>query len=153
MSSDQTPDTPATPDPDTGGSPPPPPEDDPTIVDFWNEPDREAKIRKQRNEERAASKALRERVDEFERAEVMRLAGDRLAKPDDLFLAASLDDMRDEGGRLSVEKAEQAIEATLKERPHWKRATLPDLHQGVRRGAPEPPSIGQAIKNAVRGGR
>lgn len=114
----------------------------------------------QRRRELRAAEAerdsLRERVVGYERDAVNRLAGERLANAEDLLLAVSLDDLRDDSGAVSAEKASAAIDAVLEQRPHWRKAEPepelprhPDVHNGARAPAPEPPlSFGTALKNS-----
>lgn len=115
-----------------------------------------AKYRKERNAAREERDALRSRWDDRDRADIDKLAADRLADPGDLWLSSSLDKMRAEDGTLDVGKASQEIDALLKAKPHYAKPAAPtpvDLHQGQRHtvAPPEPPSFGAAAKKALGG--
>ncbi len=92
---------------------------------------------------------MRSRLDDRDRADIERLAADKLADPGDLWLSSSIDAMRGEDGALDVAKASQEIETLLKAKPHWAKPGRVDLHQGVRQTADrqEPPSFGEALRS------
>ena len=83
----------------------------------------------------AAIGALRSEVDRLHREEAERLAATSMAAPADLWLVAELADLRDDTGRLDVEKARAKIEAVVADRPAWKRH-VPGFDGGARRTAP-----------------
>ncbi len=93
---------------------------------------------------------LRERVDDHDRREVERLAGEHLAEPADLWLASSLDVMRTDDGALDREKVGAELARVTSEKPHWSKANRPNFHQGARALPVEPPSFGQALKSGGR---
>ncbi len=118
---------------------------------------REAAMRRrQLREVEAERDALRSRLDDRDRQEVQRLATDRLADPDDLWLSTSLDAMRADDGTIDTDKAAAELERVLSEKPHWARKATPSaasFHAGPRGGvSPEPPSFGATVKRALRGG-
>jgi hypothetical protein len=93
---------------------------------------------------------LRVRVDQADRLEVERLAGDRLQNPSDLWLTASVADFRDENGELDAEKISERVDAVLAERPHW-RTPPADFGSGVRRPIQRSVSLGEAFKRSIAG--
>ncbi|MBF6298038.1 hypothetical protein IU459_10815 [Nocardia amamiensis] len=86
-------------------------------------PNREAaKWRKQLRTVEAERDGLRERVTAFERAEVERLAADRLADPADLWTGGvDLESLRGKDG-IDAAKVGKAVDAILRSHPHWQRA-------------------------------
>jgi hypothetical protein len=131
-----------------------------------DEPTREdvAELRREaasrRRELRAAEQewdALRARVAGYERDQITRLAGERLANGEDLLLAVQLDDLHDDQGALSEERINAAIDQVLEQRPHWGKAPPepefgsrhPEFHNGARETVHERKfSFGEALKNA-----
>jgi hypothetical protein len=93
---------------------------------------------------------LRVRVDQADRLEVERLAGDRLQNPADLWLTSAIADFRDEDGQLDAEKVSERVDAVLAERPHW-RTPAADFGSGVRKPIQRPASLGEAFKQSIRG--
>jgi len=115
-----------------------------------------AKRRRQLREAEGQRDALQARVDQYERSEVERLAGDLLEDPSDLFLTSSLDVMRDEEGRIDQDLVRAEITSLTEQKPHYRKAPdRPDMHQGARADASpdEGPSFGEALRNTLRGGR
>lgn len=108
-----------------------------------------AKRRRALRETEAERDGLREQLDTVHRQEVQRLAADRLENPADLFMVTDLDQMRGEDGLISPELAEQAIEATLRDRPHWRKPTMPDLHAGARQTVEPRPTFADLFKKSL----
>lgn len=109
--------------------------------------------RRQLRETEAERDALRTRVDGYDKAEIERRAAERMASPADVWLASSLDAMRDDDGQIDDAKVDAELSRIVEERPHWKKAKMPDLHQGAAIGAsiePPPPSFGEQLKKANR---
>ncbi|MGV9540732.1 hypothetical protein ACWDSF_05345 [Nocardia beijingensis] len=96
-----------------------------------------AKYRRQLRETETERDALRERVTAYERAEVERLAADRLADPSDLWTGGTdLEMLRGKDGAIDPAKVGKAIEGVLESHPHWQRTTRPrpavgSLHSGA----------------------
>ena len=100
--------------------------------------------------------ALRARVDASDAREVERLLADRLEVPADAWLDPefTLDAMRTRDGQIDLDLAEQAVAQLEGRHPHWvkkaepepPRPAHPDVHQGARQSAPEPPSFASALK-------
>ncbi len=69
-----------------------------------------------------------------------------------------MDDLRDDQGKVSPERVNEAIDGLLEERPHWSKPEpepeppdngYPDLHGGARQSPPSPgPSFGEMLKRA-----
>jgi hypothetical protein len=74
---------------------------------------------------------LRAEIDRMHRAEAERLATD-LQTPADLWMAASLDDMRDDDGRLDHERVKAKVADVLAAHPAW-RARSVSFDGGARR--------------------
>jgi hypothetical protein len=94
------------------------------------------RLRLREAEERLAERdgiigGLRGEVDRLHRLEAERLAGD-LATPADLWLAASVDDMRDDTGRLDSEKVKAKVGEVLADHPGWRKRG-PSFDGGARR--------------------
>jgi hypothetical protein len=79
---------------------------------------RDERYRQRLRESEAESTRLREIVESMQRAEVERLAADRLADSSDLFIKASLADMLDQD-RVDPAKVNAAIDRLLADHPHW----------------------------------
>lgn len=114
-----------------------------------------AKYRHRLRAAEAERDALAARLDARDRADIDKLAADRLADVSDLWTATSLDAMRSEDGMIDMEKAAAEIEALLAAKPHYAKPVADppvDLHQGQRMTAEPPrPSIGAAIKQSLGG--
>ncbi|WP_051046295.1 hypothetical protein [Nocardia asiatica] len=83
-----------------------------------------AKYRRQLRETETERDALRERVTAYERAEVERLAADRMADPSDLWTGGTdLETLRGKDGAIDPAKVGKAIEGVLESHPHWQRTT------------------------------
>lgn len=134
-------------------------EPEPQEADEVEQVDDLAAVRHEAKQRRLALRAVEAERDELrawrearERQDVEVMAADRLAKPDDLFLATSLEVMRGEDGLISMEKAEEEINRVVEERPHWRKQerTRIDLHQGARPMIEDrKPSFGKAIRKTL----
>ena len=83
---------------------------------------REANWRRQLRGAEAERDGLREQLDERDRADAERLAGQRLADGADLWVGGiELAQLRGEDGALSGELVERAVGSVLEQRPHWRR--------------------------------
>jgi hypothetical protein len=110
-----------------------------------------AKWRRALRAEQAESAALRERLDAAHRAQIETAAADVFHDPTDLWSATTLDDMRGDDGLIDPEKAEQAMQTVLEQKPHWGKLILPTVHQGAREShEPPAPSFGDQLQRAVR---
>lgn len=111
-----------------------------------------AEAKRHRLAQRAAESErdqLRQRVDQNDRREVERLVGDRMQNAADIWLTASIGDLRDEEGTIDAERVAERVDQLLEQRPHWKRTAPADFSSGVRRPIQKPSSIGQAFKNSL----
>ena len=116
---------------------------------------REAAMRRRQLRETEAERdALRQRLDERDRADVERLAGERFTDPRDVWAVTGLDELRADDGTIDMEKVKAEFSRIEKDRPHWRKSAnpMPDLHAGARPQAPEPPSFGATVKKALGGG-
>jgi hypothetical protein len=69
---------------------------------------------------------LRQRVDVMERREVERLAAVQMESAGDFWtVGPSLEELRGEDGQLDLDKAREAIDGVLADRPHWRRRVGP----------------------------
>lgn len=96
---------------------------------------------------------LRETVNGMHRAEVERLAADRLHDPSDLWASTDLDALRGEDGNVDAGTVQQAMAELIARKPYLaKPIEFPPFDGGVSQNAiPAPgPSIGQAMKDARR---
>lgn len=82
-----------------------------------------ANYRRRLRETETERDTLREQVTGFRRAEVERLAAERLADPSDLWREAQLEDLLDESGALDTEKVATALDAVLDAHKHWAKPT------------------------------
>ncbi|MBF6213826.1 hypothetical protein IU487_22680 [Nocardia puris] len=100
-------------------------------------PSREAaKWRRQLRDTEAERDALRDRVLEFERAEVERFAAEHLADPADLWRDVELDGLRGKDGRVDAGKVDAAVKGVLEAHPHWQRSVKQrPPARGLRSGA------------------
>jgi hypothetical protein len=73
-------------------------------------------------------------IDRLHRLEAERLAG-ALQTPTDLWLAASVEDMRDDAGRLDAEKVREKVAEVVADHPGW-RKRVPSFDGGARTTAP-----------------
>jgi|SoiMethySBSTD1v2_1073268.scaffolds.fasta_scaffold1372322_2 hypothetical protein len=93
-----------------------------------------ARYRTERNAERDRADALAERVTGYQRAQVERLAGDKLADATDLWSSADLADLLDgESGEVDDAKVTAAVEQLVQAKPHYAkqaRRPRPDPSQG-----------------------
>jgi len=85
---------------------------------------------KWRREYRAAETKLtvaEARVAEMQRAEIARLAATKLADPTDLWLAPGVDlgGLLGDDGLVDPERVEEATEAILESKPHWRSRPRP----------------------------
>lgn len=96
-----------------------------------------AKYRRQLREAETERDGLRERVTAYERAEVERLAADRLTDPADLWTGGTdLETLRGKDGRIDPEKVRAAIDGVLEAHPHWQRSRrTPPAAGSLRSGA------------------
>ncbi|MFP5364351.1 MAG: hypothetical protein ACLGI5_16650 [Thermoleophilia bacterium] len=108
-----------------------------------------AKWRRQLRAEEAKTATLSARLDARDREHVERLAAERFTDPSDVWHATSLDAMRAEDGTIDLQRAEAELARVRKEHPNWV-VPPPDVHQGAREPAAQPPSFGAMLK---RGGR
>jgi hypothetical protein len=113
-----------------------------------------AKYRTRLREVEAERDKLARRVSDYERAEVERqvAGGGGLRNAADFWLAGvSLDDLRDEDGKLDAEKVNAAKKRVVSEHPHWSEPA-PDFNGGARPDEqPSAPSFGEAVKQAGNG--
>lgn len=123
-------------------------------------PSREAARRRvQLREVEAERDALRDRLAAAQRREAVRLIGDRLAQPGDLFDigGTALDDLLDDDGAVSAERLDAAVDDLLAARPGLaapKPPVWPDLANGPRGEAPTaPPATWASTLGALRDGR
>ncbi|MGV0906977.1 hypothetical protein [Mycobacterium novum] len=96
-------------------------------------PKREARYRVERNEARAERDALAQRVEQFQRAEVERLAAETMSQPADLFSLSgnALADYLTEDGDVDPDKVAADVAALLAERPGLRKQSPPlDPSQG-----------------------
>lgn len=86
---------------------------------------REARYRVERNEAREALATARARIERMQRAEVERLAADKLSHPADLFSLSGneLADYLTQDGDVDAEKVAADVAAILAERPGLRRNT------------------------------
>jgi hypothetical protein len=144
------------PDPDT--VPPEPPPDNQENAKLRRE---NAAWRRKFREAESALQAQAEQIAAYERADLERLAAEKLANPADLALVVDVDQLREDDGSLSSEKVGAAVDRVLAERPHWAKSqpesepepdngrTYPDFHGGARTPpAPPPPSFGDLLKRS-----
>ncbi len=102
-----------------------------------NEPQRgnkEARYRVERNEARTALEAVNGRLAALQRAEVERLAADKLSQPSDLFSLSGNDlaDYLNEDGAVDAAKVAADVAAVVAERPGLLRnAPAHDPSQGL----------------------
>ena len=97
--------------------------------------DRESEIRQLRAEAKrhrlaknaaeAERDTLRGRVDQQDKREVERLAGDRLQNANDIWLTTDIAALRDEEGALDADKISERLDAVLEQRPHWRKTNGP----------------------------
>ena len=107
-----------------------------------------SRYRRQLREAEGERDGLRGRVEAMQRAEVERLAADRIAVPADVWLAGtSLPDMLDEDGNVDQAKVTDRIGQILTDRPGWRRQSAPSFDGGVRATAP---STGPTWFDALR---
>jgi hypothetical protein len=96
----------------------------------------------QRDEARAERDALTERVAQFQRAEVERLAAEHLSMPGDLFSLSGneIGDYLNEDGNVDPDKVAADVAAMLAERPGLNKRALSfvDPSQGL--GGPSKPT-------------
>lgn len=95
---------------------------------------------------------LREEVDRLHRAEAERIAGEAsMASPGDLWLVTDLADLRDEAGRLDVEKVNAKVDGVLADRPSW-RVRVPSFDGGARQTPPQSrtPGLADLLKPEAR---
>jgi hypothetical protein len=105
---------------------------------------KEARYRVERNEARAERDALAQRVERMQRAEVERLASDKLSHPADLFSLSGneLADYLTESGDVDADKVAADVAALLAERPGLRKFTPGyDPSQGL---GGKPPKAAQA---------
>jgi hypothetical protein len=121
-----------------------------------------ARRRRQLREVEAERDQLRERLDATHRAVVEQQAADLFADPSDLWHATPIEELRGEDGLIDPEKAEQAMNQVLEQKPHWRKEPeepeeergFPEVHQGARQSPEEPtPSFGDQLKQSLRGRR
>jgi hypothetical protein len=109
--------------------------------------DRRVKLR----ETEAERDQLRGQLAALQRAEVERLAADRLADPSDLWRheGVELEALLADDGTPDPEAVVRAAADVVKAHPSWGRP-LPDLGAGPRPPAASAPSFGEALKRAGR---
>ena len=105
-------------------------------------PPREKRYREERNEARQALAAAEARIAAMQLAEVLRLAGDSLAHPADLFSLSGneLADYLSDEGNVDPERVAADVDAILAERPGLRpnaRAIDPTQGMGSRVVKPE----------------
>lgn len=141
------------PSPTTSAPPEAPTEREPPSWDEVKSLRSEAK--RHRLAQRAAEQErdqLRTRVDDYDKRDVERQIADRLAAPGDIWLAASLADLRDEDGQLDSDRISERVDAVLADRPHWRKTGPPtNFSSGVRQPIKRERTIGEAFKNAISG--
>lgn len=113
---------------------------------------REERFRKERNEAVAERDALAQRIEQFQRAEVERLAADALAMPGDLFSLSGneLADYLTEDGNVDQAKVSADVAALLVERPGLRKQHTPgfDPTQGTGGRPPKAkPTFGDIFKS------
>ncbi|MGI8614419.1 MAG: hypothetical protein ACR2KL_10830 [Nocardioidaceae bacterium] len=101
-----------------------------------------AKYRVRLRESETALQASQDRLTAYQRAEVERLAGERLSVAADLFAVAGtsvVDFVDEESGMVDGNKVHQAVSELLDQRPGLRRPSdrFPDLGGGQRGSAPE----------------
>jgi hypothetical protein len=93
--------------------------------------------------------ALRGRLETMQRAEVERLAAEKLATPSDLWLAGTnLADLLDDDGNLDAGKVTETLNRIVAERPHWSRPA-PDFDGGLRQSAPATPGWASLLRSGT----
>lgn len=98
-----------------------------------NQPgNKEARYRVQRNEAREQLAAANDRIARLQRAEVERLAGASLSRPEDLFTLSGNDvaDYLDDNGNVDPDKVAADVNVILAERPGLGPAPAVDRSQG-----------------------
>ena len=117
-----------------------------------------AKYRTRLRETEAERDRLAGIVTGFRTTEVERTVAalsDTLGDPHDLWTdGVTLDDLLDDDGTVDAGKVEAAVAGVIERHPAWAKQEppFPDLGQGVRGEiASASPSIGEAVRNAVRG--
>ncbi|ROO88755.1 hypothetical protein EDD29_6434 [Actinocorallia herbida] len=90
-----------------------------------------ARYRRALREAETDRERLTGQVEALQRAEVARLAGERLADPADLWRAGTLTvaDMLTDNGTVDAAKVSTAVEAVLAEHPHWQRQVIPTARE------------------------
>ena len=113
-----------------------------------------ANFRRRLRETESERDGLRERLDARDRADAERIAAQVMGDGRDLWVAGvELAALRDDDGALSPDLVNQAVERTLSDRPHWRRAPTVSFDGGARTTPPSgPPSFGEALKDAGRPG-
>lgn len=94
--------------------------------------------------------ALAEQVTAMRRAEVERLAGDRLADSGDLWRSGvEVDQLLSDEGAPDPEKVGAVVEQLVKDRPHYRKQASPDFDGGARESAvSSTPDFGKALREA-----
>jgi hypothetical protein len=95
--------------------------------------------------------ALRDQVAALRRAEVERMAAERLEDPADLWRhdGIELDPLLGDDGTPDAERVGEAIGQVLEAHPGWAKGRPVDFGAGARRSPPEPPSFGEAFKRQL----
>jgi hypothetical protein len=94
---------------------------------------------------------LQGRVDRHDRAAVERVAGERLAAAEDVWLVHDVADFRGEDGSLDENAVRERATELAEQRPHWRKPAGPGFDGGVRRPVAQPESFGSALKERVTG--
>jgi len=113
-----------------------------------------ANRRRQLREVEGERDQLRARVDQHDRAQVEQLAAGQLVDASDIWIIASLEELRDEDGAVDAEKVRAQVADALEKKPHWsKPSEAPNaadhFYPGARASAPEPPSFGSSLKRQI----
>jgi hypothetical protein len=110
-----------------------------------------AKWRRQLRATEVERDELKQRWDTRNRADVEKLAAEMFADPSDVWAVTSLEQMQNDEGLIDPDKAGAELQRVLAEKAHWAKPApvpYPDVHQGVRSSAEEPPSFGQILKRS-----
>lgn len=112
-----------------------------------------ARYRTQLRETESQRDGLAAQLDALRRAEIARLAGDRLARGDELFVHRGEDvaGLLAEGGAVDPAKVTEAVTELLTERPHLaKRRFQGSADGGARSPATPPPRLGAIFSREGR---
>ena len=111
-----------------------------------------ARRRRQLREVEGERDQLLARVDQHDVAQVERLAAGQLVDASDIWIVASLEELRDDDGAVDVDKVREQVADVVKKRPHWLKPSedaADHFHAGARAPVVEPPSFGSSLKRQI----